>query len=153
MRTSLRAQALTEADEDRLRERYDSEQDSARHYLLADDIEDPDRRRQLKRMRASILFIDSNRQLPLLSWPSEIIDSLVELEQALLLFRHRHARMVERVIGRRVGTGGSAGVDYLDRTALEYRVFKEIWAARTLLLQPELAPPVRQPTFYGLRGP
>lgn len=153
IRTSLRAQALTEADEERLRARYNAELESARHYLCAEDEKDDAQRRHLMRMRASILFIDGNRQLPLLSWPSEIIDSLVELEQGLLVFRQRHARMVERVIGRRVGTGGSAGVDYLDQTALKYRVFKEIWAARTLLLQPELGPPVREPAFYGLRNP
>ena len=101
-------------------------------------------------MRAAILFIESNRELPLLSWPGEIIDSLVAAEQAMIIFRQRHARMVERVIGRRVGTGGSDGVAYLDQTALEYRVFTEIWAGRTLLLPPELAPEVRDPAFYGL---
>ena len=34
----------------------------------------------------------------------------------MLLFRAHHARMVERMIGRRMGTGGSSGVDYLDAT-------------------------------------
>ena len=68
------------------------------------------------------------------------------------MFCQRHARMVERVIGRRVGTGGSDGVDYLDRTALAYRVFREIWAARTLLLRSELDPPVEHADFYGLRS-
>ena len=58
--------------------------------------------------------------------------------------------MVERVIGRRVGTGGSDGVAYLDETALRYRVFSEIWAARTLLLPPNLAPEVTDRAWYGL---
>jgi tryptophan 2,3-dioxygenase len=87
----------------------------------------------------------------LLSWPGEILDSVLEAEQAMLVFRQRHARMVERVIGRRVGTGGSAGVEYLDSTALRYRVFKEVWRTRTMLLDPELAPRARNPAFYGLR--
>ena len=104
----------------------------------------------MRRLRAAILFVDSNRELPLLSWPGAIIDGLIECEQAMLAFRQRHARMVERVIGRRVGTGGSDGVAYLDQTALEYRVFTEIWAGRTLLLPPELSPAVRDPAFYGL---
>jgi tryptophan 2,3-dioxygenase len=68
----------------------------------------------------------------------------------MLAFRQRHARMVERVIGRRVGTGGSDGVAYLDQTALKYRVFTEIWAARTLLLPKDLCPPVADPAWYGL---
>ena len=57
--------------------------------------------------------------------------------------------MVERVIGRRVGTGGSAGVDYLDKTALEYRVFRDLWAVRTLLLRREAVPPLGEAAFYG----
>ena len=60
--------------------------------------------------------------------------------------------MVERVIGRRIGTGGSDGVAYLDQTALHYRVFEEIWAARTLLLRPDLTPDVQNSGFYGLRS-
>ena len=56
------------------------------------------------------------------------MDATVELEQAMVIWRQRHARMVERVIGRRTGTGGSAGVDYLDQTALRYRVFGDVWA-------------------------
>ena len=70
----------------------------------------------------------------------------------MLIFRQRHARMVERVIGRRVGTGGSAGVEYLDQTALEYRVFKEIWAARTMLLERGRVPAVESEDYYGLRA-
>ena len=102
-----------------------------------------------RRVRAAILFIESYRALPLLSWPREILDRVVEAEQALLVFRQRHARMVERVIGRRTGTGGSAGVEYLDKTAVEYRIFKDIWAVRTVLLPVEDVPPLRDPAFYG----
>ena len=104
----------------------------------------------MRRLRTAILFVDSNRTLPLLSWPGQIIDGLIECEQAMLAFRQRHARMVERVIGRRIGTGGSDGVAYLDQTALKYRVFTEIWAARTLLLPPDLCPPIDDRGFYDL---
>ena len=106
---------------------------------------------RVRRIRAAILFIESNRELPLLSWPGEIIDGLIKVEQSMTVFRQRHARMVERVIGRRVGTGGSAGVDYLDETARQYRVFREIWAARTMLLAPSQAPHTKDRDFYGLR--
>jgi len=145
-------QALTSADEQRLRERYAGELEATRRYLLAEDVPSQAERGRVRRMRAAILFIESNRELPLLSWPGEIIDSLIAAEQGMLIFRQRHARMVERVIGRRVGTGGSAGVDYLDQTALTYRVFKEIWAARTLLLDPARTPPIQNKDFYGLRS-
>lgn len=146
---AVRVQALTASDHERLRARYQGQLQGARRHLDADDVA-PDQRRTTRRLRAAILFIDSNRTLPLLSWPGQIIDGLIECEQAMLAFRQRHARMVERVIGRRIGTGGSDGVAYLDQTALKYRVFTEIWAARTLLLPPDLTPPIDTPHFYGL---
>ncbi len=77
-----------------------------------------------------------------------LLDAIVEVEAALVLFRTRHARMVERVIGRRIGTGGSAGVEYLDRTT-RYRIFTELWAVRTVLLPRADAPPLRGAGEYG----
>ena len=148
----LRRQALTEADVARLEQRYTRELDSTRAYLLADEVADEVERTSVRRLRAAILFIDSNRELPLLSWPGEILDSLIAAEQASIVFRQRHARMVERVIGRRVGTGGSDGVDYLDRTALEYRVFREVWAVRTILMRSDLDPPLQNAEYYALRS-
>jgi tryptophan 2,3-dioxygenase len=145
-------QALSAADGERLRARYDRELEDARAFLQAHDVAESTERHRVRRLRAAILFIESNRPLPLLSWPGEIVDGLIEAEQAMLIFRQRHARMVERVIGKRVGTGGSAGVDYLDQTALTYRVFKEIWRTRTLLLDPDLSPAPLRAEFYGLRG-
>jgi tryptophan 2,3-dioxygenase len=65
------------------------------------------------------------------------------------VFRNRHARMVERVIGRRVGTGGT-GVDYLEETA-RYRVFKDLWAARTFLVRRDAMPPLRDLSPYLFR--
>jgi len=151
VREVLASQATSPDDAARLEARYAAELESARAYLTGQDVA-PAERPGVQRLRAAILFIESHRELPLLSWPGEILDGLIAAEQAMLVFRQRHARMVERVIGRRVGTGGSDGVAYLDRTALEYRVFKEIWAARTLLVRPDLDVPLANADFYGLRS-
>jgi tryptophan 2,3-dioxygenase len=99
-----------------------------------------------------MLFIETYRELPLLAWPREVLDGLVELEQLFVIFRQRHARMVERVIGRRTGTGGSAGVDYLDATALQYRIFRDLWAIRTLQIRRAAAPALKHPEFYDFRN-
>jgi tryptophan 2,3-dioxygenase len=124
----------------------------ARAFLDAEDVEAaggaPAERARARRVRAAILFIESYRELPLLAWPRVLLDAVVELEELLVLFRTRHARMVERVIGRRVGTGGSAGVDYLDRTT-KYRIFTELWAVRTLLLPRVAVPELRGAELYG----
>lgn len=145
--------ALTPADVDRLRARYEAEVAQAEAFLLAQEDPDADEETREKRraIRAGIVFIESYRELPRLAWPREILDSVVELEQAMLIWRQRHARMVERVIGRRTGTGGSAGVEYLDQTALRYRVFGDVWAVRTLLLRKPCVPPITHPEDYGFR--
>ena len=117
---------------DALRARFEATAHSNRAFLA---VPDP----RLRRIRAAILFIESYRELPLLAWPRLLIDTVIELEEQLILFRSRHVRMVERMIGRRVGTGGSSGVDYLEKT-LQYRVFPELWAVRTCL-QPRTALP------------
>lgn len=109
--------------------------------------EDP----MLRRAHAGLLFIESYRELPLLAWPRLLLDTIVELEEQMVLFRHRHARMVERTIGRRVGTGGSSGVDYLDQTT-GYRLFPELWQVRSALLPRELLPGVQHQEKYGFAG-
>ena len=44
---------------------------------------------------------------------------------------------------------GSAGVEYLDQTALQYRVFRDVWAVRTLLLRESALPRLGDPAYYG----
>ena len=124
-------------------ERFAAAHSAAKEFLIPDG--------EISRARAGLLFIESYRELPLLTWPRILIDTLVELEESLVLFRTHHARMVERIIGRRVGTGGSSGVDYLDAT-LKYRVFNDLWGVRTLLIKKESLPTLLHPAFYGFTG-
>ena len=66
----------------------------------------------------------------------------------MVKWRHSHARMVERIMGRRIGTGGTSGVDYLDATS-KYRVFKDLWSVRTILVKPQSRPELKGSKFYG----
>lgn len=146
-------QALTAEDFERLRVRYEDEIEQARRFLMGQDdpsLDATEQRRQ-RRIRAALVFIESYRDLPLLAWPREVVDTVVEVEQRFVIFRQRHARMVERVIGRRTGTGGSAGVDYLDQTALRYRIFRNFWAVRTLLVREVVLPVLDNADTYGFR--
>ena len=133
---------------DEIAERYEQEGDGARSFLRATDVEPPEERRRRRRIRAAALFIEIYRELPLLAWPREILEHVIAVEQAYAVFRQRHARMAERMIGRRVGTGGSSGVDYLDEAA-HYRVFRDLWAVRTLLIRRELLPDPHNAEVYG----
>lgn len=63
-----------------------------------------------------------------------LLEDLIEFDERLLLWRGRHVRMVERMIGHKHGTGGSSGVDYLAKT-LGYKLFPELWTVRTTLGQ------------------
>jgi tryptophan 2,3-dioxygenase len=147
MRRAMEA-ARADADRERLKQRFLGESEKARAFLMAEDVPEEARART-SRVRASLLFIESYRELPLLAWPREVLDAIVGLEQAFVIFRQRHARMVERVIGRRTGTGGSAGVDYLDQTALRYRIFHDVWAVRTLLIRRAALPSLDITGPYG----
>ena len=62
----------------------------------------------------------------------ELAEELVDLEDYFRQWRFRHVTTVERVIGFRRGTGGTAGVPYL-RSLLEIRLFPELWDLRTRL--------------------
>jgi tryptophan 2,3-dioxygenase len=62
----------------------------------------------------------------------ELAEKLVDLEDAFRQWRFRHATTVERVIGFKRGTGGTAGVSYL-RRVVEVELFPELWRARTAL--------------------
>lgn len=141
--------ALTPADADRLDTRYRKASESTAAFLRGEDVA-PEAQERTRRIRAALVLIEGYRELPLLAWPREVVDGIVALEQAFVIFRQRHARMVERLIGRRTGTGGSAGVDYLDQTALRYRVFHDVWAVRTLQIRRDALPPLRNEASYGI---
>jgi tryptophan 2,3-dioxygenase len=64
--------------------------------------------------------------------PSTVADLLVDLDEGMQEWRYRHAKMVERTIGGRAGTGGSAGAAYL-RSTLFNAVFPDLWAVRSQL--------------------
>lgn len=57
------------------------------------------------------------------------LEAMVDLEQDFKLWRFRHVAMVERMIGTRMGTGGSSGAPYL-KTTLRKQFFPEIWEIR-----------------------
>ncbi|WP_339212848.1 tryptophan 2,3-dioxygenase [Solibacillus sp. FSL W8-0372] len=59
-------------------------------------------------------------------------EKLVDIEDSLQQWRFRHMKTVERIIGFKVGTGGSSGVNYL-RQVLDHRFFPELWDLRTVL--------------------
>ncbi|HXS05964.1 MAG TPA: tryptophan 2,3-dioxygenase [Rhizomicrobium sp.] len=62
----------------------------------------------------------------------QLAEKLVDLDDAMAAWRHKHALTVERIIGLKRGTGGTAGVSYLQATIAK-RAFPELWSLRTAL--------------------
>ena len=62
----------------------------------------------------------------------ELAEKLVDIENRQQQWRLNHMFTVERIIGNKMGTGGSSGVQYLKRV-LDHRFFPELWSLRTKL--------------------
>ena len=74
------------------------------------------------------VYKDSDRWFDLY----QLAEKLLDIDDALAGWRHKHVLTVERIIGNKRGTGGSAGAPYL-RSTLDKRAFPELWALRTSL--------------------
>ena len=62
----------------------------------------------------------------------ELCERLVDLDEGIMEWRYRHVKMVERTIGAKMGSGGSAGSRYL-RSTLNEPAFPDLWEIRTQL--------------------
>ncbi|MGI9518248.1 MAG: tryptophan 2,3-dioxygenase family protein, partial [Pirellulaceae bacterium] len=80
------------------------------------------------------IFIRLYRDEPMLQLPSRYLTCLVEIDELFTSWRSRHAIMVHRMLGARIGTGGSSGHDYLSRTARQNRVFTDLFNLSTFLI-------------------
>ena len=80
------------------------------------------------------LFINLYRDEPMMYLPYRYLTLLLEIDQNFTNWRSRHALMVQRMLGRKIGTGGSSGHDYLNQTTEQNRVFLDLFALSTFLL-------------------
>ena len=118
------AQSLAEAEKDNLK-LFDEVffEQRPTHYTLS-----------AKANRAA-LFIMLYRGYPMLHLPFELLQNLLEIDEQLSTWRHRHMNMVHRMIGTRIGTGGSSGKDYLKAAADKHYIFKEIAQLTSFLIE------------------
>ena len=83
----------------------------------------------------SALFIMLYRGYPMLQLPFQLLNALLEIDEQLSSWRYRHMNMVHRMIGMRIGTGGSSGKDYLKAAADKHYIFKEIAQLNSFLIE------------------
>jgi tryptophan 2,3-dioxygenase len=89
--------------------------------------------------RAAV-FIMLYRGYPLLQLPFQVLHQLLEIDEQLSTWRFRHMSMVHRMIGTRIGTGGSTGKDYLGAALQRHHLFKEIAALTSFLIERQRLP-------------
>lgn len=82
----------------------------------------------------SALFINLYREKPILTVPYNLLMELMNIDELLTNWRYRHAQMVMRMIGNKIGTGGSSGHDYLAKTAEKHKIFKDLHNISSLLI-------------------
>lgn len=80
------------------------------------------------------LFINLYRDEPLLFLPFRYLTQLADIDEAFTSWRARHAMMVQRMLGRKIGTGGSSGHEYLAATTENNRVFLDLFTLSTFLI-------------------
>ncbi|MFM8179664.1 MAG: tryptophan 2,3-dioxygenase family protein, partial [Candidatus Kapaibacterium sp.] len=97
-------------------------------------------KRMSQRATLAALFISVYAGYPLLQTPFQLLDALLEMDKLVSVFRFRHSTMVARMIGQRTGTGGSSGADYLMNTVTQHRVFTDISALSSYLVNPKDIP-------------
>lgn len=81
------------------------------------------------------LFIMLYRGYPLLQLPFQLLNGLLEIDEQLSTWRYRHMSMVHRMIGSRIGTGGSTGRDYLKGALDKHYIFAGIARLTSFLIE------------------
>jgi tryptophan 2,3-dioxygenase len=96
--------------------------------------QDAGRLRMSHRAFQAALFITLYRDEPALQEPFHLLELLMDIDEGFTTWRYRHAQMALRMIGRRIGTGGSAGAKYLEKSAERSRIFGDLFSLSTFLV-------------------
>jgi tryptophan 2,3-dioxygenase len=100
------------------------------------------------------LFINLYRDWPMMNEPFHLLTLLTDLDEHLTTWRNRHAMMAHRLLGTKIGTGGSSGHDYLKKTADKHRCFQDLFNLATFLIPrsklPKLPLHVKKELTFGI---
>ena len=100
------------------------------------------------------VFIDLYRDEPAFQQPFLLLEKLINIDEEFTQWRYRHTIMVHRMIGAKIGTGGSSGHDYLRQTTQNNRFFKDLFNLSTFLIPRSALPelPVEMKEAMGLKS-
>ncbi|MGH9039313.1 MAG: tryptophan 2,3-dioxygenase family protein [Acidimicrobiia bacterium] len=107
-----------------------------------DDLVAKGKRRLSHRAFSAALLINLYRDEPIFQLPFRFLTTLVDIDEAFTTWRHRHALLAHRMIGSRIGTGGTAGHEYLEAAARRHRVFTDLFDLPTFFIPRSSLPPL-----------
>ena len=104
----------------------------------------------------SALLINLYRDEPILHLPYQFLRSLVELDHKIATWRFRHVQMVEKMLGQKIGTGGSSGQGYLKETVDKHKLFTDLANIATLMISrsylPELPKNIKETLGFNFKN-
>jgi tryptophan 2,3-dioxygenase len=128
-------------------EQYEALFDPAKHA----EQQAAGKRRLSHRAFQAGLFITLYRDQPALQEAYRLLELLMDIDEGFTTWRYRHAQMALRMIGRRIGTGGSAGAKYLEKSAERSRIFADLYNLTTFLIPRADRPPLPAGIIESMR--
>ncbi len=92
-----------------------------------------------KALQAALL-INLYQDEPIFHQPYQVLNGLKDIDELMTMWRYRHSLMVHRMLGVKMGTGGSSGFAYLKATASQHRVFKDLFNISSFLIPKDQLP-------------
>jgi tryptophan 2,3-dioxygenase len=90
------------------------------------------------------LLIQLYRDQAILQIPFQILNSLMDIDEILTNWRYRHALMAHRMLGKKIGTGGSSGHQYLKDATESHKIFGDFFNLSTYFIPRSQVPPLPQ---------
>ncbi len=97
------------------------------------------------------LLINLYRDEPILQLPFRVLRALMDVDEGFTTWRYRHAIMVQRMIGSKIGTGGTSGHDYLRETARRHRVWNDLFDLSTFFIPRSELPELPESVAEAMR--
>lgn len=118
--------------------------DSLIDYKIHNQLINENKRKLSHKATLNALFIMLYRDHPLLALPFTILTQLMDIDESFTAWRYRHALMAQRMLGSKIGTGGSSGHQYLKRATENNRAYMDLFNLSTFLIPRTLLPKLPQ---------
>ena len=97
------------------------------------------------------LFINLYREEPIVHLPFRVLRALMDVDEGFTTWRARHALMVMRMIGSKIGTGGTSGHDYLRDTSQRHRIWTDLFDLSSFFIPRSELPDLPEPMTRAMR--